>query len=95
MHSVVPVTEDELWLEFGAASGASTRQLARYHVHSFDSFFGLPEHWRGMVDNRKHYHNGSLGKGAFSRMGRPPFPDGPSTNITWHVGMYGRRCRPS
>ena len=88
---MAPATGDELWLEFGAASGASTRLLALYHhVHSFDSFFGLPEHWRGMVNNRKEYKNDSLGKGAFSRMGRPPFRDGPGTNITWHVGMFDK-----
>lgn len=87
--------DDGLWLEFGAASGASTRLLARYHhTHSFDSFFGLPERWRDVVNNRGIYNQRSLGKGAFDRAGRPPFPDGPGTNITWHVGLYNHTVHP-
>ena len=85
----------ELWLEFGAASGITARILAaHHHVHSFDSFHGLPELWRGMFDHRGKYQLNALGKGAFGRQGKPPFPDGRGTNITWHVGMYSDTVQP-
>ena len=38
-----------VWVEFGAASGKSAlfiTERSGHHVHSFDSFRGLPEAWR-------------------------------------------------
>jgi hypothetical protein len=87
--------EADLWVEFGAWMGETTRLIAStgHHVHSFDSFRGLPEKWRDAnaalnPADRATFTTQFLSKGSFSRRGRPPFPDAPGTNITWHVGWF-------
>ena len=56
-----------LYLEFGVYSGATLRQIAQHApagtVFGFDSFEGLPEHWRS-----------GFGAGAFSVEGLPEVP---------------------
>lgn len=56
-----------LYLEFGVASGSTLRQIAevapRGSVYGFDSFEGLPEHWRT-----------GFGVGAFQQERLPDVP---------------------
>lgn len=55
---------DTLWLEFGVYSGSTINYISQYtkdNVYGFDSFEGLPEHWRDGFD-----------KGAFNRDGILP-----------------------
>jgi predicted O-methyltransferase YrrM len=64
--------------EFGVFEGASinhiARQLPHRRVFGFDSFEGLPEHWRT-----------SFGAGAFSTSGRPPRVE---SNVTLIQGWF-------
>ena len=57
--------ENELWLEFGVASGYTINMISKFSkdeiVYGFDSFEGLPEKWRDGFD-----------KGAFSSAGNLP-----------------------
>lgn len=76
-----------LWLEFGAFSGYTTRLIAGAahslgrKVHSFDSWKGLPEAWRGR-----------FGKGAFQvRSAQPPFND---PRIEWVSGLFADTLPP-
>lgn len=61
-----------LVVEFGVAAGDSLRILAsmRSEVHGFDSFEGLPEHWRA-----------GYGAGAFSQ--QPPDVRGATMHVGW------------
>jgi Macrocin-O-methyltransferase (TylF) len=66
-------------LEFGVAGGASITRIAEAAVgrpvHGFDSFEGLPEHWRGHLNLR----------GTFTQGGRlPKVP----ANVTLHKGWF-------
>ena len=54
-------------------------------MHSFDSFEGLPEDWRGDPLNRSWARKQFLSRGSFSRHGRPPFFE---SGIHWHVGWF-------
>lgn len=89
-----------LWLEFGAASGSSTKRIARHHhVHSFDSFEGLPEQWReppeGGHKNLTKMASDWLSKGSFNRSGIPPhLRRAESRNITWAIGWFDRTLPP-
>ena len=83
-----------LWLEFGAWSGKSTREIANVahnlseEVHSFDSFLGLPEDWRpadGGLRDHSRITRKYLSSGSFSRAGKPPYTD---PRIEWRVGWF-------
>ena len=67
---------DGLFLEFGVASGATLRVIAEHGragaVHGFDSFEGLPEHWRS-----------GFGVGAFAA---EQLPDVPGAELV--VGLF-------
>ena len=75
-------SDHNLWLEFGAASGRSTLHIASRRstrgssgvIHSFDSFYGLPEPWRM-----------NFPRGAFSSHGKVPFHD---RRIHWIKGLF-------
>ena len=57
-------TKNDLWLEFGVASGNTINYISKNTtniVYGFDSFEGLPEKWRDGFD-----------KGVFSRGGNLP-----------------------
>jgi len=57
-------TKNDLWLEFGVASGGTINYISKNTtniVYGFDSFEGLPEKWRDDFD-----------KGVFSRGGNLP-----------------------
>jgi hypothetical protein len=69
MASALKETSVEgLFLEFGVATGGTLRQIAAHapsgSVFGFDSFEGLPEHWRM-----------GFGAGAFATDGLPDVPD--------------------
>ena len=93
-------SEQRLWLEFGAWSGTSTRELsdARYvlghtaPLYSFDSFRGLPEDWRPAalsdLSAREAFAQSWLRKGSFDRAGEPPFTSTPRLNVEWVTGWY-------
>jgi len=102
--SVVPPSglRRGLWMEFGAFSGRSTREIAKRvvnhasadRVYSFDSFKGLPTSWRKSVYNgskgatfNQHY----LSKGSFNLGGKPPFQD---PRVEWVVGWYNESLPP-
>jgi hypothetical protein len=87
----------ELWLEFGAWKGKSTRRIAVHHaVDSFDSFLGLPEDWRpshrGGAADQKAFAAKFLGRGAFSKQGQPPFNS--TERLRWHVGWFNETLPP-
>ena len=92
----VTAHQHELWLEFGSFTGGSTATIAgAHHVYAFDSFRGLPEHWRtphvlGRDAKSRTARNRGVrthtGKGAFDVGGVPPFDGG--SNITWEVGWF-------
>lgn len=72
-----------LWLEFGSATGHSTRQFGKYLsstppystiIYGFDSFLGLPEKWNGFNIN------------GFTNGGKVPFNE--TKNLKWVVGWY-------
>lgn len=45
----VPFHADELWIEFGVASGSTINYISKFTpftVYGFDTFTGLPEFWR-------------------------------------------------
>lgn len=72
--------EDWVGIEFGVASGDSTKNIAKLPQfrsclawHGFDTFYGLPNAW------------GDLPKGAFSTGGRPPKIN--DTRFSWHIGQ--------
>ena len=81
--------QSQLWLEFGAHNGSTTWQISRaHHVHSFDSFLGLPEKWRSAPKgqrNEQWFFEQHLDRGSYSRGGRPPFH---SAAVSWHVGLF-------
>lgn len=90
---------DDLWLEFGAWSGRTTRQIATSHkVISFDSFRGLPENWRNTevppgykgTSDRK-FDKKFLQRGAFDRHGKPPYQH---PQVTWQVGWFNETLPP-
>ena len=73
------LTEEWVGIEFGVASGDSTKSIAKLPQfrlcgawHGFDTFLGLPNAW------------GDLPAGAFSTGGRPPRID--DSRYSWHVG---------
>lgn len=83
-----------LWLEFGAWSGKSTREIANFaynlseQVYSFDSFLGLPEDWRradGGLRDHGRITRSFLSTGSFSRAGKPPYTD---PRIDWRIGWF-------
>lgn len=89
---------DQLWLEFGAWSGRSTRRIIRGRsplpkaatpLYSFDSFRGLPEDWRSptfaSADSSRSYARAFYSRGSFDRRGRPPFRD---SRVEWVVGWF-------
>ena len=94
--------DQQLWLEFGAWSGKSTRELSdeRYvlgrtaPLFSFDSFLGLPEDWRPAAmagrDARTAFERSWLRKGSFDRAGMPPFTSTPRLNVEWVTGWYNQ-----
>lgn len=68
-----------LFLEFGVASGATINFIAANlpamtTVHGFDSFRGLPEHWRD-----------DFCQGFFDLAGEPPLV---KPNVVLHVGWF-------
>lgn len=70
--------EQGLVLEFGVEDGRSVNHLAARTartVHGFDSFEGLPEHWKGTFEK----------KGSFSRKGRLPQV---GSNVRLHAGWF-------
>lgn len=63
-NEAVPSGNDLLWLEFGVWKGTTINYFSKFTdqtVYGFDSFEGLPEHWRDGFD-----------KGAFSLGGTLP-----------------------
>jgi hypothetical protein len=88
-----------LWLQFGVWRGATIRKIAAYRallysarpvepppVIGFDSFRGLPEHWR------KGISRAFGAKGAFSLSGQPPFPA--NASMEWEVGLFNATLPP-
>lgn len=72
-------TEEWVGIEFGVASGDSTKSIAKLPQfrlcsawHGFDTFLGLPNAW------------GDLPEGAFSTGGVPPRID--DGRYSWHIG---------
>lgn len=85
-----------LWLEFGAHNGGSTRNLMHAHaklthakLFSFDSFRGLPEQWRerpsGANKAALRAWEAYYAAGAFDLGGKPPFTD---PRVEWVVGWF-------
>jgi hypothetical protein len=74
-HALRAVELDGMALEFGVASGTTLRIVVEHHrrgtVHGFDSFQGLPEHWRLGFD-----------AGAFAQA-EPPEVEGAELVVGW------------
>jgi hypothetical protein len=67
-----------LCLEFGVGFGGTLKKIAkRRPVHGFDSFKGLPEHWRS-----------GLPKGTFSRAGMVADDLSAISGVTLHRGLF-------
>lgn len=69
--------KNDLWLEFGTGWGESINYISQFTddiVYSFDSFEGLPEHWRDMYPI-----------GAFSMNKQPPKVN---NNVRLIEGMF-------
>lgn len=61
--------DDNLWLEFGVATGNSINYISQFtsnNIYGFDSFEGLPEDW---IDDNNHI---LANKGVFSLNGNIP-----------------------
>lgn len=84
------VTLDGVYLEFGVATGGTLRQIAASApdgaTFGFDSFEGLPEHWRS-----------GFAAGAFATAGLPDVPRAEFV-VGWFdetlPGFLGREPRP-
>ena len=68
-HAVRHAPDTGLYMEFGVATGNTTREIAAHApagatVYGFDSFAGLPEDWSGHVET----------SGAFKQKGLPSVP---------------------
>lgn len=64
LNNVLLNNDEDVWLEFGVATGNTINLISSYTkniVYGFDSFEGLPEKWRDGFD-----------KGAFDRKGILP-----------------------
>ena len=60
----------------------------------FDSFRGLPEHWRRAPNgthNPVHIERQFLNQGAFNRGGRPPYND---SRVEWVPGWFNESLAP-
>lgn len=89
-----------LWLEFGVWQGSSISTIATHRmlrtserpaVYGFDSFHGLPEHWRDVWRRRGGVlrRAASFPKGHFSTGGQPPRLDVKlDSAVKWVVGWY-------
>jgi Methyltransferase domain len=78
--SVAP--KEGLVLEFGVATGRTINHIAKLHsgpVHGFDTFAGLPEHWRE-----------NFPAGAFAQTGAPRVRE----NVVLHVGLFQETLPP-
>lgn len=74
--TVAASNHDDLFLEFGVATGHTITRIASRHdgiVYGFDSFKGLPEDWRS-----------GIGKGAFAQNVLPVVPE----NVELLVGLF-------
>lgn len=71
-RAVLAAPAEGLALEFGVATGATLRQIValRGTAHGFDSFEGLPEHWRS-----------GFGAGRFAQT--PPEVPGSELHVGW------------
>ena len=91
--------EPQLWLEFGAWSGRSGRQIRDASfamnrtegVYSFDSFEGLPEDWRADPLQRPSVTQKFLSRGSFSRQGQPPYNE---AGVHWEIGWFNVTLPP-
>ena len=80
-----------LFLELGVASGSSINYIAKRApkgiiVHGFDSFEGLPEHWRDDRKGPKEDH-----AGFFDRDGELPNVE---SNVWLHSGWFDQTIAP-
>jgi methyltransferase family protein len=63
LKAVSAASLDGLYLEFGVADGTTINLIAKHvrgTIHGFDSFLGLPESWRGLIEAGTWSTNGKL-----------------------------------